>query len=217
MIWIILSDIIAQKKLILLYIFTLVLSSITLGRELALALIVSMSYKIITATCMNDDLSGVKSLYFVMPIKRLYVVIEKYVLYILFFMLGFFIAYISSLIVPSHILPVYPTHVFFSLGLLFASFGLVIVSVYLVSYFRNGALASIKSLRPVILFLFIIIVFIAQAGKRNNFSLTTIIISAANSCYLSSNMYIFGLAFIAVSLLVAIISVVLSLYFVNHN
>ena len=175
MIWIILSDITAQKKLILLYIFTLVLSSVTLGRELTLALAVSMSYKIVTATCMNDDLSGIKSLYFVMPIKRLYVVIEKYVLYILFFMLGFFVTYTSGFIVPSHILPIYPAHVFFFLGLLFASFGLVIVSVYLVSYFRNGALASIKSLRPAMLFLFIITVFIAQVGRRNNFSLTACI------------------------------------------
>ncbi|MEA4849694.1 MAG: ABC-2 transporter permease [Clostridiaceae bacterium] len=217
MIWIILSDIIAQKKLILLYIFTIVLSSVILGRELTLALIVSMSYKIVTATCMNDDLSGVKSLYFVMPIKRLYIVIEKYILYILFFMLGFFLAYNSGLIVSSHILPIYPIHVFFFLGLLFASFGLVIVSVYLVSYFRNGALASIKILRPVMLFLFAIVVFIAQVGKRNNFSLTEMIISAAKSGYLSSNIYIIGIAFTAVSLLVAIISFVLSLHFVNRN
>lgn len=196
-------DLSGQKKLILIYFIVILVISVVSGAPGGILASMLFAYKIMYNSCMLDEVNSTYKLYSTLPIKRYYYVIEKYTLSVLLIFFGI----ITSVSVDS-IMGKFPTEasklinyntnslkVIISVCIIMQ---IVLQSVFLIQYFKNGMVYSLKFTRPFSIGLFVIFLIVGQSMKKIGLSNIEQILEKA-----SDSIFVVGIVVYAILVFVS--------------
>lgn len=167
---ILISDLIGQKKVIFMYFAAIVLLDFFMGTTFGLFCILIMSIKTVISSCMKDDINNTHAWYAHLPTNRFSIVIQKFLLFYVLYFSGCIVLWLSNSILPKDSIGMVDSNTFKIFTVIYLIVTSIMVSLYLIQYFKLGALQSMKTFRIISFFAFVIWYGFSKVLKNLGFS-----------------------------------------------
>jgi|LGVF01.2.fsa_nt_gb hypothetical protein len=165
MLWLIYSDLLGAKKVILGYLGVIIMFNLFISNIFGLIPLAMLVIKGMFAVCLKDDYSNGTILYGILPHKRSLYVIEKHILAILLLVIGLISWFFTSAISISN-----PILLGIEEMLYLCIFVIIIIcfnEVYLYFVVKNGALQANSAMRPYLIVNAVIIIVLVKITNEN--------------------------------------------------
>lgn len=167
MLWLLLSDIRENRKMIFMHLGVMIVLTIIIGDGFGLLAIMLMATKVTKSACWQMDIKDSHIGYNQLPAKRWYIVLEKFLLVPVLYLLGYVIWSGIRLLVPSGGFGALNTiGEVVATSFIFLVVIMLLETIYLCMYFAYGALKAQSVGRPIFLSMAVAFMVYIQIVKR---------------------------------------------------